>query len=226
MEIERVNDNTIKFNLTYEDLETRGYSRYDIWYNREKSEELFWHMMDEINETTEFIVEGPLWIQVHAKKLGIEVLVTTTEENEETSLMEQPTEEQNFQTTDLASMSDRIARDLIEAVNQVGIEETSKQKIALKRVYGFNDIDPLIDLSKAIHKMTLPIETKLFGYEQQFYLYVTLIDENQVEALKNVESIILEYGERTVKPTTEVLEVYGTSIVNQDVFSTLVQQFA
>ena len=33
-------------------------------------------MMDEINDETEFEVEGPLWIQVHAMNNGIEVTVT------------------------------------------------------------------------------------------------------------------------------------------------------
>ena len=76
MEIERINENTVKFFLSYLDIEERGFTREEVWYNREKSEELFWEMMDEINEEAEFEVEGPLWIQVHAKKQGIEVTVT------------------------------------------------------------------------------------------------------------------------------------------------------
>ncbi len=76
MEIERINENTVKFFLSYMDIEERGFTREEVWYNREKSEELFWDMMDEINDEAEFEVEGPLWIQVHAKKNGIEVTVT------------------------------------------------------------------------------------------------------------------------------------------------------
>ena len=76
MEIERINENTVKFFLSYMDIEERGFTREEVWYNREKSEELFWDMMDEINDEAEFEAEGPLWIQVHAKKNGIEVTVT------------------------------------------------------------------------------------------------------------------------------------------------------
>src|SRR3954451_12458944 len=82
MEIERINENTVKFFLSYIDIEERGFTREEVWYNRDKSEELFWEMMDEINDETEFEVEGPLWIQVHAMNNGIEVTVTRAQVSE------------------------------------------------------------------------------------------------------------------------------------------------
>ena len=45
MDIERVNEHTLKLFITYRDIEDRGYSREEIWYNRAKGEELFWDMM-------------------------------------------------------------------------------------------------------------------------------------------------------------------------------------
>ena len=76
MEIERINDYTVKFYLTYKDIERRGFSRDEVWYDRDRSEELFWGMMDELDDDAKFEIDGPLWIQVHALKEGIEVIVT------------------------------------------------------------------------------------------------------------------------------------------------------
>ncbi|MBC1850970.1 adaptor protein MecA, partial [Listeria seeligeri] len=76
MEIGRINENTIKFYISYMDLEERGFNHEEIWYDREKSEELFWDMMDELKYEDEFSPDGPLWIQVQALKHGLEVLVT------------------------------------------------------------------------------------------------------------------------------------------------------
>src|SRR5690625_478707 len=76
MEIERINENTVKFYISYVDIEDRGFEREEIWYNRERSEQLFWQMMDEINYKEDFSVEGPLWIQVQALEKGLEVIVT------------------------------------------------------------------------------------------------------------------------------------------------------
>src|SRR5699024_11936001 len=75
MEIERINENTVKFYISYVDIEDRGFEREDIWYNRERSEQLFWQMMDEVNYKEDFSVEGPLWIQVQALEKGREILV-------------------------------------------------------------------------------------------------------------------------------------------------------
>src|SRR5690625_1974084 len=76
MEIERINENTVKFYISYVDIEDRGFEREEIWYNRERSEQLFWQMMDEVNYKEDFSVEGPLWIQVQALEKGLEIIVT------------------------------------------------------------------------------------------------------------------------------------------------------
>ena len=76
MKIERVNDNTVKFFITYTDIERRCFARDEIWYNRERGEQLFWQMMDEANEKESISFEGPLWIQVQAFEKGLEVTVT------------------------------------------------------------------------------------------------------------------------------------------------------
>src|SRR5690625_6568829 len=76
MEIERINENTIKFYISYLDIEDRGFNREEIWYNRERSEQLFWQVMDEAGSEEAFDIEGPLWIQVQAMEKGLEITVT------------------------------------------------------------------------------------------------------------------------------------------------------
>src|SRR5690625_3313234 len=76
MEIERINENTVKFYISYVDIENRVFEREEIWYDRERSEQLFWQMMDEVNYKEDFSIEGPLWIQVQALEKGLEIIVT------------------------------------------------------------------------------------------------------------------------------------------------------
>ena len=82
MRIERVDETTVKLFITYSDIEARGFSREDLWTNRKRGEEFFWSMMDEINQEEEFVVEGPLWIQVHAFEKGVEVLISKSKNDE------------------------------------------------------------------------------------------------------------------------------------------------
>lgn len=41
MEIERINENTLKFFISYVDVEERGFDREEIWYSREKVSNYF-----------------------------------------------------------------------------------------------------------------------------------------------------------------------------------------
>src|SRR5690625_4249863 len=80
MEIERINENTIKFYISYLDIEDRGFKREEIWYDRERSEQLFWQMIEEVHrKEDDFVFEGPLWIQIQALENGIEVIVTKSQ---------------------------------------------------------------------------------------------------------------------------------------------------
>src|SRR5690554_6148411 len=90
MDIERINDYTVKFYISYVDIEERGFDREEIWYNRERSEELFWEMMDEMHREEEFSLEGPLWIQVQALDKGLEVLVTKAQISKDGQKFELP----------------------------------------------------------------------------------------------------------------------------------------
>lgn len=56
--LKRINDHTMKFFITYIDIEDRGFNREEIWYDRERSEELFWEMMDEARDHDDFFIDG------------------------------------------------------------------------------------------------------------------------------------------------------------------------
>ena len=76
MDIERINENTLKLFITYSDIEDRGYSREEIWYNRSKGEELFWDVIGEVNTDDYFDLDGPIWTHINASEQGLEVIVT------------------------------------------------------------------------------------------------------------------------------------------------------
>jgi adapter protein MecA 1/2 len=93
MEIERINDHTVKFYISYGDIEERGFDREEIWYNREKGEELFFEMMSEANDKEKFEMSGPLWVQVHALEKGLEIFVTRGQMSDGNMKLEIPLED-------------------------------------------------------------------------------------------------------------------------------------
>lgn len=216
MEIERINDNTVKFYLSYIDIEERGFTREEVWYNRDKSEELFWEMMDEVNDETEFEVEGPLWIQVHAMNNGIEVTVTRAQLNEDDE------SEESFGLVDPRKQY-QPDPSLFEDSEQLLKELNDDPGVWNSDMFVFEDFEHLIPLSKKIPPYA--VETSLYSYENKFYLYVVFDDSTMDDDDKSdFGSILSEYGSIS-QVTIHRLEEYGKLIIQSDVLETIDKHF-
>lgn len=216
MEIERINDNTVKFYLSYIDIEERGFTREEVWYNRDKSEELFWEMMDEINDETEFEVEGPLWIQVHAMNNGIEVTVTraqASDNDESDAHFGMDDARKNFEPDpSMFANSEQLMNEL----NDEPVVWTSD-------MFVFEEFENLIPLSNIIPPYA--VESSLYSFENKFYLYV-IYDESKMDDDDKSDfcSLISEYGSLS-QVTIHRLNEYGKVIMESDVLDTVKKYF-
>lgn len=217
MEIERINENTVKFFLSYIDIEERGFTREEVWYNREKSEELFWDMMDEINEEAEFEVEGPLWIQVHAMNNGIEVTVTKAQPNDEQmpeGAFEQHESRRMFQPPeDFPNVDD------ILTASGKPVSDSAK----IDDMFVFKDFEELIRIASRL--TDYDAKTSLYSYNSEFYLNV-IYNEDLMDGddKTNMYFVLSEFS----KPSTvtmHILEEYGKVIMESDVFNEIQKYF-
>lgn len=220
MEIERINDHTVKFYISYVDIEERGFERDEIWYNRERSEELFWEMMDEVHQEEEFSVEGPLWIQVQALDKGLEILVTKAQLSKDGQKLELPVPEDKVSHLPV----DERIEDLLDQHFNPNMEESELDyEENLDFLLTFADFEDLISLAKRGGLDTIP--TKLFSFEGKYYLFVEFPEEEfEEEEIDNLLSILLEYGLETQK-TIHRVEEYGKLIIDEDVFGQLRKYF-
>ncbi|WP_252502447.1 adaptor protein MecA [Sporosarcina sp. Marseille-Q4943] len=216
MEIERINDNTVKFYLSYIDIEERGFTREEVWYNRDKSEELFWEMMDEINDETEFEVEGPLWIQVHAMNNGIEVTVTraqVSDNDESDAPFGSDDNRKNFEPDpSMFANSEQLMNEL----NDDPIVWTSD-------MFVFDEFENLISLSKNIPLYA--VKTSLYSFEDKFYMHV-MYDEFKMDDDDKSDfcGLVSEFGSLS-QVTIHRLEEYGKVIMESDVMQTVNKYF-
>jgi adapter protein MecA 1/2 len=223
MEIERINENTVKFYISYLDIEQRGFDRDEIWYNRERSEELFWEMMDEVHQEEEFEVEGPLWIQVHALDKGLEVLVTKAQLGKDGQRFDLPIPQDKLK--DLP-VDERIEELLDQQFNsgKDGQDEDFLDEEPLEFLLSFRDFEDIISLSK--RPGLDDIFTRLFAFENKYYLYVEfdeeLFSEDEIDDLL---SILLEYGNES-QLTIHRLEEYGKEVISENVFEILRMHFS
>src|SRR5690625_3306945 len=176
MEIERINENTIKFYISYLDIEDRGFEREEIWYNRERSEQLFWQMMEEVNYKEDFSVEGPLWIQVQALEKGLEVIVTKSQISKQDepfgnslqsdSQIDLPVDER------IENILERKFGKRKEMLDERSAEEEGSDLTILLR---FNDFEDVIQLSHYFPELYDYLFDVLYVYENTDYLHVDFL---------------------------------------------------
>lgn len=222
MEIERINENTVKFYISYLDIEQRGFDRDEIWYNRERSEELFWEMMDEVHQEEEFEVEGPLWIQVHALDKGLEVLVTKAQLGKDGQRFDLPIPSEKLKDY---PVDERIEDILDQQFNpgKVDDDEEFLMEGPLEFLLSFKDFEDVISLSK--RPGLDDITSKLFVFENKYYLYVEFEEDIFTEdEIDDLLSILLEYGNES-QLTIHRLEEYGKEVISENVFETLRTHF-
>ena len=212
MDIERVNEHTLKLFITYRDIEDRGYSREDIWYNRAKGEELLWDMMTEVNTEDYFELEGPIWIHINASEVGLEVIVTRATFNPDSDMSEV------FQSMD-EQMEHSLVQEMDEEISEV-LDKEIEENVQLNSRFIFKDIDELIPVAKRLANRQL--NSSLYQFEDKYYLYVDY--ENQNDDSRDVNAIIKEYLQPS-KVTIHRLQEYGQLIMDKNCFETVVQFF-
>ncbi|ARJ39851.1 adaptor protein MecA [Sporosarcina sp. P21c] len=216
MEIERINENTVKFNLSYGDIEARGFSKEDVWYNRDKSEELFWDMMDELGDDTEFEVEGPLWIQVNAMNEGIEVIVTRAHLPKNAESSQFP-----FGIEDPEELFDPI----FDAITDSEEENEEELQVA-DRLFVFNEFDQIIPLASKMISLEDEFDSQLYAFEDRYYLNLrfdySLIEKKRA---KDIASMVTEYG-AVSKMSIHRIGEYGKEVMGSDVFEQVNKYFS
>ncbi|MBY0121016.1 adaptor protein MecA [Bacillus sp. S/N-304-OC-R1] len=215
MEIERINDNTVKFYISYVDIEERGFERDEIWYNRERSEELFWEMMEEVHDEEEFTVEGPLWIQVQALDKGLEILVTKAQLSKDGQKFELPVPDEKLKDLPV----DERIEELLDQHFNPNADDVLEYEENLDFLLTFRDFEDLISLSRQHGLDSIP--TKLYSFEGRYFLFVEFPEDTfDEEDIDNMLSILLEYGMET-QITIHRVEEYGKLIIAEDVFEQL-----
>ena len=234
MRIERVDDTTVKLFITYSDIEARGFSREDLWTNRKRGEEFFWSMMDEINEEEDFVVEGPLWIQVHAFEKGVEVTISKSK-NEEAMNMADDNHFDQFddQVNELLAQTleseDNVEnifeqRDQQKKAQQEQPQRQRKQASMRTVIVKFEDLEQVINYAYHNNQSTVEFEDLLYMIDSQYY-YAIHFDENvDQETINDSYSQLLEFTYPTDK--TEVyLNDYGKIIMSHNVTSQMRRYF-
>jgi adapter protein MecA 1/2 len=222
MEIERINENTVKFFISYVDVEERGFDREEIWYNREKSEQLFWEMMDEVHDDEDFPFDGPLWIQVQALEKGLEVVVTKAQITKDGARFDFPLNDEKYNNYRLNEQVEDLLHHHF-SYDDHDLDHNIDEETSISFVTYFTDFEDLISLST--RPWPEKLQTKLYSYEGKYFLYLNFpFDAFTEEEIDDLLSVVLEYGTESQR-TIHFLQEYGKEVIAEDVFTTVNKYF-
>ncbi|MBF6842393.1 adaptor protein MecA, partial [Acinetobacter baumannii] len=126
-----------------------------------------WEMMDEVNEEADFVMEGPLWIQVQAMDKGLEVTVTRAQLTKDGQKLDMPDDiderRKMFSSDDLGPGTPGF--DEFEPV----FNEPDTKK--LEYAFMLSEVEELLPLSRRLQYV--PMETALYHFEGKYYLHVS-----------------------------------------------------
>lgn len=219
MDMERINENTLKLFISYVDIEERGFTKDEIWYDRDKGEELFWVMMEEINDDIDFEMDGPLWIQVVATDKGLELTVTSTKLSPD-GLMDLPSsieEKRKFFENAFSGLDAKVGSSNFDTIFGEVEDDIDGYTFILK------DFDDIIDIAERMPQ-SANFETSLFEMKGKYFLHADFDEEMTMDDLEDYLSVISECAEEA-DTTIHLLEEYGKLIMDKNCLETVRKYF-
>ena len=193
MEMEHINENTIRVLIGHEDLEERGVSFLDLLGNHKEIENFFYSILEEVDIEEEFRGSEAVTFQVLPKGDGLELFISKNLPDEEIS-----------QSEDSAVDSE----DVSEFLRQQIIGSDPEEELSGRALEDFEQVIQLatdVELESAW--------TDLYLFEERYYLVVHFWMENLNQAdVENQIARILEFAEKSDR-TPETLNEYGQCLM-------------
>ncbi|CAK1242384.1 Negative regulator MecA of genetic competence [Fructobacillus cardui] len=228
MEMERINDNTIRVMIENEDLQDRGTSVRDLLSDRNKIESFFYNILSEIDTEEDFVDNDKVSFQVLPNQNGLELFISRLDDQDALNDL-------------LANIVGERSDDDTDVVNQEAIDDVSfEQKMALmahddeknavkKSVDGRIDVVELADfdllLSLSDRLETFTGDNSAYFYKGHYYLVLDSTKMSLTAAEYNtLSATIVEFG-RYAKLNEAVLSEHGKALFENQAVQSLNQLF-
>lgn len=226
MEMERINENTIRVVIENEDLEERGITFLDLLGNQKQIESFFYSILEEVDVEEQFQETEAVTFQVLPNRNGIELFISKNmmigDEANLPDLSDLLDEEQfgEFFKNQLDSGKALIVENNFD--NETKEDETPEtaayvgENLTSDYVVRFNQFEDLIELAKS-YQFDF-VQSYLYSMAKDksvYYLHLMFpTDEMTPEQINDDLALILEYATMSTV-TPEVLSEYGQLIMER-----------
>lgn len=206
MEMEHINENTIRVMIGHDDLEERGVSFLDLLGNHREIENFFYSILEEVDIEEEFQSSEAVTFQVLPKGDGLELFISKNMPDEEIG-------QNNESTLNSADVSEFLQGQMLANEEESDLTESTTAS-EQRAIFVFNDFEQVIQLANDVQLESA--WTDLYQLEERYYLVVHFWMENlnQID-VENQYARILEFAEKSTR-TAEALNEYGQQLMERN----------
>ncbi|EOL44769.1 adaptor protein [Enterococcus phoeniculicola] len=205
MEMEHINENTIRVLIGNEDLAARGITFLDLLGNHKEIENFFYSILEEVDVEDEFQGSEAVTFQVLPKGDGLELFISKSLSAEELSQLD------DMQGSSMDEISEFMRAQSSEDEPDMPVEvESSFQSV----IFVLDDFEQMIALSNETFLESA--WSNLYRLNESYYLQVNfLMDELSKHDVDDQIAQLLEFA-KTTQVTEEVLAEYGELIMERN----------
>lgn len=204
MEMEHINENTIRVLIKSEDLAARGITFLDLLGNHNEIENFFYSILEEVDIDEEFKGSEAVTFQVLPKGDGLELFISKNLPPEGMENFDEMNDEANEDITDM--LKKHVAAQLQES--------EQAEDIGNRFVFELLRFEDMIQLASEVYLDS--VATNLYQMGNNYYIEIRFMDAEVTDIeVENALSYLMEFAQRT-SVTPEVLSEYGQLIMEND----------
>lgn len=222
MEIEHINDDTIRVRIENSDLEARGYTFLDLLGNQKQIETFFYSILEEVDVDEEFQESDAVTFQVMPSKNGLELFISKNTDvhedflsNMELGEFDDPQSNIDYSRFEKHRKSQKAEANQTES----NADELDNHRIVIE----FKYFEQVIQLAQIFQ--TESGFSSLYQFNNRYYLELNYMnDEFSLRTPQEETALVLEYGEKS-KISSDVLLEHGKRVIEDVALETVRHYF-
>ncbi|MFJ6921733.1 adaptor protein MecA [Lactobacillus gallinarum] len=233
MQVDHINENTIRVRINKNELAHRGLKVLDLLGDKQKIQQFFYSILSEVDTDHTFTQGVPVTFQVMPNNGGLDLMITKIKPDDADNLrqMIEPMNSETNQTQaepdsrrsffdldpkdDVNTELDPIKEEKLESSNQENAVNTQYWKFLTHHSYSFDELGNLVELADSLKVSDLA--SSLYYLRGKYYLKLAFLDENYAE-LKPADAwaIANEYGIKIDDEEMKTVKETGKCLLNRD----------
>lgn len=233
MQVDHINENTIRVRINKNELAHRGLKVLDLLGDKQKIQQFFYSILSEVDTDHTFTQGVPVTFQVMPNNGGLDLMITKIKPDDADNLrqMIEPMNSETNQTQaepdsrrsffdldpkdDVNTELDPIKEEKLESSNQENAVNIQYWKFQNQHSYSFDELGNLVELADSLKVSDLA--SSLYYLRGKYYLKLAFLDENYAE-LKPADAwaIANEYGIKIDDEEMKTVKETGKCLLNRD----------